>query len=71
MDTQPASEIIDIFKNDASKPYLEFEVRNGRKYFVEYEGGPISTGLIIHIYGGDIYKSFKGNGVLQTEKVIK
>lgn len=63
------SEIIDIYKNDASKPYLEFEVRNGVKYFDPKS--KFNNGTIVRIYRGDIYKSFKEGTSVKTVKVFK
>ena len=62
------SEIIDIFKNDASKPYLEFEVRNDKNFFGRRSN--ITTGSRVRIYREDVFKSFKENGVVKTVKVF-
>lgn len=51
------SELIDIFKNDKSKEFIEFEVRTNNDILIK-NGAPngFSTSTKIRVYREDVYK---------------
>lgn len=49
------SELIDIFSNDPTKQYIEFEVRTANNLLPP--GSPVSQGQIVRVYREDVFKT--------------
>ena len=69
------SEIMDLFKNDESREFIEFEVRNNAAYFQGLTGGSpfANTNSVkkVRIYRDDVYKSVSNGDGVNIEATIQ
>ena len=68
------TEIIDVFANDSTKEFIEFEIRNGASFFIENNGKILTSETKIRIYREDIYKSISsgdGENIIDTIQIFK
>ena len=59
------SELLQLFKQDANRSFIEFEVRSERTKLIE-QNAPFSTEQKIRIYRDDVYKAVKDGSSAQV-----